>query len=531
MLLLACQTQRRAIASAPASNKAAPPPQGRTRTEQAPLQSGAPTHAMVAPAAETPIGGPYPTTVERAARDRHWLLFCQATRDTDGNGQPRVSVGPRGELSGDALELYLALADHVAQPVDALWAVDPTERWLLVGQKGRAVAIDTSSGRRVEVDARADLEEWPEALPLHRAFAFDRQGGSRLVYSIPTSEGFELRSMALEPGLPQALFAARGRLSRLRTSYDGAWWVIESVEQDTNQNGRLDLPFPALKGKQRCHAPLASFAAWPAQGDEIVTRVRSTASGKVYRVEDFAGPLGAGFLFRDTAGALFLRLAERRVQLAPADCGAQVIHADAERGLVLIACRGPQLPAQLKAKQRARQRRLGQAPAPPRTRLPLFLVGEGVHLDLGLEIGPTGSDRWAEMASRLVPIHAGAERRLLDLQDKKLLPLGPRESVLATFDTRTLIVRPGEVELLDAITRQRFALFSDIDAFPGVLVEEGFAFVSPRLIALGESTSMGKIEGPVYALSNDGRLLQTREAAGMNALPLGPLYWRAPTAP
>jgi hypothetical protein len=487
----------------------------------------------VRPTLETAIGGPYPTTVERAARDGRWLLFCQASRDTDANGQLHVSVGPRGELSGDSLELhlYLARADSAVLSVDALWAVDPSERWLVVERSRRALVIDTLSGRRIEIDVRADLDESPEASPLHRAFAFDWLGGPRLVYSVPGADGFELRSMALETGSPQTIFTGHGRLSRLRTSYDGAWSVVESVEQDTNQNGKLDLPLPLLKSKQRCHAPLASFAAWPAQGDEIVTRVRSTTSGKVYRVLDFAGPLGDGFLFRDAAGALFLRLAERRVPLAPADCGAQVIHADAKRGLALIACRGPQQPPRVKAKQRAQQRRRGQQPQPPRTRLPLFLVGEGVNLDLGLEIGPTGSDRWTEAATRLVPIHAGAERRLLDLDDKKLVPLGPRDSVLATFETRALIVRPGEVELIEALTHQRLALFSDIDPFPSVFVEGSFAFVSPELIALDASRSTGKIQGPVYALSSDGRVLQTREAASMDALPLGPLYWRASSAP
>ncbi len=474
---------------------------------------------------EAAIGGPYPTTVERAARDRRWLFFCQASQDTDGNGELSVSVGPRGELTGDSLAPYLALADG-AVPVDAVWAVDPTERWLVVARSGRAFVIDTLSGAQIEIDAHADLDESPEPSPLHRALAFDRHGGARLVYSTKGTDGFELRSLALETGAPEATFAGSGRLSRLRTSYDGAWWIIESVEQDTNQNGKLELPLPRIKSKQRCHAPLATFAAWPAQGDAIVTRVRSTVSGKVYRVNDFAGPLGAGFLFRDAAGALFLHLEERRIQLAPADCGAQVIHADAERRLALIACRGPQQPA-VKARRRTRR----GPPPPPRTRLPLFLVGEGVHLDLGLEIGPTGSDRWAEAATRLVPIHAGAERRLLDLDDKKLLPLGPRDSVLATFQTRALVVRPGEVELLDALSHERVALFSDIDPLPSIFVRESFAYVSPKLIALGASGGTGKITGTVYALSNDGRVLQMREAAKADALPLGPLYWRAPSAP
>jgi hypothetical protein len=315
----------------------------------------------------------------------------------------------------------------------------------------------------------------------------------------------------------------QGKLHRFQLSRDGAWSIVDSVTEDTNQNGRLDRPLPSSTAKPRCRGTFSSFAAWQFPADALTTHVVSARSGEAYRVKDFVGPLGDGFLFRDEQGSLWLQRGAARQRLAPPECGAQVVHADAERRLVLAACRGPQTEVRVR---RSRTR----PPAPPRARLPLWLLGEGLSLDLGLELGPTGADRWAESSPRLVPIHAGAQRRLLDMDTRALLPLGTEDSVLTTFGSRALLIRERAIELVDAVQGVSLFELEHVERLPSVLVVPGMAWVSPHVIDLGRATVLGATEGVVFALSEAGQVLQTEQAARPGRLPAGPLVWRSPRA-
>jgi len=155
-------------------------------------------------------------------------------------------------------------------------------------------------------------------------------------------------------------------------------------------------------------------------------------------------------------------------------------------------------------------------------------MGEGLALELQLELGPTGADHWPERAQRLVPIHAGAVRRLLDLDTRALLPIGPEDSALTTFGSRALLTRPGELELIDAVSGTRLLELHDVNLLPSVLVAPGIAWVSPHLIDLGQGAILGQTVGEVFALSEAGQVLQTEQVAVAGYLPLGPLVWRMP---
>jgi len=452
-------------------------------------------------------------------------VYCQATADTDGNGELAVRVGTRGELRGDELALYVALANAEPLPIGALWAVEPSERWLAVELAGQAVVIDTETGRRAPLaEADVDLVESGETYPLHRALGFEAGTGTLLFSRTLAAGGFELRALPAAGGVSTRRFLGQGKLQRLQTSWDGAWTIVDSVTEDTNQNGRLDRPLPSAAKKARCHGPFSSFPAWQYQADAVSTYAISTRSGEAYRVKDFVGPLGDGFLFRDEQGALWLQRGATRQRLAPPECGAQVVHADSERRLALVACRGPQ------NEPRVRRSKM-KPPAPPRARLPLWLVGEGLSLDLGLGLGPTGADRWAERNERLIPIHAGADRRLLDLDTRRLLPLGPEDSVLSTFGPRALLVRERAIELVNAVSGARVFEIEHVEPLTSVLLVPGVAWVSPHVIDLERGSILGQTEGAAFALSETGQVLQTEHSARPGYLPIGPLLWRTPVAP
>jgi hypothetical protein len=449
--------------------------------------------------------------------------LCQARQDDNGDGRVETTIGARGELSGDALSMQLWLERGELIDVDALWAVANDERWLLVQREGRPTLVNTETGAmKVLEQAGLDTSELALNYPLHRAFSFERRTATSLIVArSPGQNEFELQRHVVEGRSSTTRFKGTGKLFRLRTSYDSAFWIIESVEQDSNENGRLDLPFPIVKDKARCRGAFTNLGAWLPQGDKVVTRVKSTATGRVYKVNDFAGPLGKhGFLFRDAQGTLYLRKPDQRIMLAPADCGAQVVRADAERGLVLVACRGPQTPP---VHQQGRR-----AWTPPRARLPLWLVGEGVNMELKLELGPLGADHWAIEPQRLFAIHAGRDRKLLDFETRKLLPLSGSDSVLATFDTRALVVRPSEVELLDAVTGTSLAKVSDVALFEEPLVQGAFVWVMPYVFDLQQGRQLGRYDTEILALSSDGRALQATTRSSESSLPVGPLYWRAP---
>lgn len=491
----------------------------------APLASGS-VPTVAAPPVGTrrvagAIGGAYPTTVERAARDGSWVVYCQATEDTDRSGQIAVSVGPRGELGGDELTPYLAVGNAEPLAIDALWAVAPTERWLAVKLAGQAVVVDTQTGKRTALaEPDVDLVESGETYPLHRALGFEAPEGTLLFSRTLGEASFELRALTMT-GATSRRFLGQGKLQRLQVSWDGAWSIVDSVIEDTNQNGRLDRPLPSSAKKARCHGSFSSFPVWQHQADAIVTHVVSARTSEAQRVKDFVGPLGDGFLFRDEQASLWLQRGTGRQRLAPPECGAQVVHADAERRLVLVACRGPQTDPKLR---RSRTKR----PPPPRARLPLWLLGEGFSLELGLELGPTGADRWAESTPRLVPIHAGATRRLLDMDTRTLLPLGANDSVLTTFETRALLIRAREIELVDAVKGQSLFELEHSERLPAVLAVPGMAWVSPHVIDLARGVVVGKTEGAVFALSQSGQVLQTEQAAEDGYLPVGPLVWQRP---
>jgi hypothetical protein len=219
-----------------------------------------------------------------------------------------------------------------------------------------------------------------------------------------------------------------------------------------------------------------------------------------------------------------LRKGAKTRTIADRECGARIVHADPIRDAVVLGCRGQQLvPGEERKRKRSKKR------VPPRTRWPLWLVAKGLRRDLQLDLGPTGNDRWPMGSPRLLALHAGANTSLLDLETHKLEALPPRSLVVATHDTKALVLRGQTLELLDANNAKRLLERTGVDRTPQLLVRNASAYVSPFVVDLAQARILGRCSDPVLALAEDGQCLKPQAGStDPDSLPTGPLVWTAP---
>lgn len=454
------------------------------------------------------IGTAAPTAFEAAGSDGSWVALCQARRDTNGDGHVAVHVGKRGRLSGDHMQSYLVLGDGRGEAIDELAAYDPTGRWLVAMQHGRLTLIDSRSGKRLDLSALgADARD--DALPYrqHRALSFDA-GGTRLMYVRRKAGKTSVVVRDLVSGAETTIDPGPGRLWRARLTPDGTQVVLRMIVDDTNKNGKLEWPVPQRKKNSwRCHGPITTYPSWLSRGDEPAVKVAPSSGGKAKIVQGFAGTFGGSLLVRDTDGRLDLQRASGDpIRLLNDKCGARVLHADATRGLVLVACSAPS------------------------GRSPLALVGAGYHQDLKADLAAAPPDRWPAHTPRLVPLYPGPDTALLDLDTRKLTRLKHGDLVIATSRARALVRRRRKLVVHDADTGHEKTLPGRTDRLPDQRVNGHLAVVAPLVVDLDAGTVLGKVSRRPLAISSAGLVLVAEgRQAQAHQLSLGPLRWVEPS--
>ncbi len=455
------------------------------------------------------IGTAAPTAFEAAAGNGSWVALCQARKDTNGDGRVTVDVKLRGHLSGDRMQGYLVLGDGLGEAIDELAAYDPTGRWVVVLQHGRLVLIDSQSKKRLDLSALgADARN--DALPFreHRALSFD-ESGTHLLYVRRKAGKTRVVIRDLQSGTETTVDPGQGRLWRARLSPDGEMVVLRMIVDDTNKDGKLEWPVPVEKTNNwRCHAPITTYNSWISRGDTPTVKVAPSSGGSATAVPGFADPFGSSLLVRDTAGRLELQPASGNpVELADDKCGAHVLHADATRGLVLVAC------------------------SAAKGRSPLALLGVGYHEDLKADLAGAPPDRWPGSTSRLFALYPGAGTALLDLDTKKLTELKHGDVVVATSGGLALVHRKRRLVIHNVDSGQEQVLPERTDRLPDQLTEGKLAVVTPLVVDVGTGKLLGKINGRPLALSSAGLVLVAEgRQAQARELSLGPLRWRAPQA-
>lgn len=509
----------------------------RAPASSTPKQAPAPT--TTAPATPFPagaIGGPGPLTLEAAAPNRSWVVFCQANQDTNRDGELSVNVGPLGELTGDTLNSYLALGNRKPERIDALWAHSGS-RWLVVSKGGRATLVDASNNTRTDLSKlNADAREDRALFPKHRSFAFDRAGKSLAFAMVAPRRRFQVGHFDLARLSKQTWLQDAGSLWRTGLAPSGNWVIAQVIKQDTTGNGRLDWPVPVAGNKGRCTSPVQSHPAWLWRGDAPSTWVARLGSSRAKEYRDFAAPLGKEVLFRDHRGRLFLTHGKNKTLLAGKECGARIVHADSQRSLAIVGCAGPPTekppprPSRVK-KPRSDEPARSKRKKPPlvaRSRWPLMLVGPGYSKDLELTLAPTGNDRWPGDNPRYVALHAGNTPHVVDLESKSVRALQPHDAVIATHGETLLVLRRGRILPTHAATLKPLAPSVMVDAIGDRFQNGRFVYVTPVIVDLSRKRVAGRVGKTVLALGADGLALIAHGAdATPNQLAHGPLVWTA----
>jgi len=455
-------------------------------------------------AGNEPIGSEGPIVVEAASPDGGWVVFCQAREDSDGNGAVSTTLEPGGELGGDRLDRYLAIGAGAGTRIESLAAWDPSGRWLVVSREGKLQLIDTTNGRETDlsalgVDARAD------ALPYrrHRSLAFDGRG-TKLAF-LRGGPHPDVVVRELETGLDRHVDPGPGAVWRVDLDYSGSTLILSTLTDDTNHDQRLTWPVPEAKSAPPCRGPVARYAAWQGRGDRPVTKLGPATGGAAKRVDGFITVLGSALVVRDVNGRLSLVSNGKTSELFPPSCGGRVVHADAARQQLVVAC--------TKGKGHPK----------------LWLAGPGTKKDLDLGVSSWTEDRTAGPPARLVPLYPGRDSVLLDLERRETVALRAGDAVLATRDSRALYRRDRELLLRDVTADAEVELAGDLSSTESV-TNGPWVAIAPVVANLETGTLSGRFQGRPLAVAPDGRVLVARggDADGEH-LALGPLTWQSPT--
>jgi hypothetical protein len=484
-----------------------------TRPTAAPIATPAPVAVLKPPTpaigpTSTEIGTAQPVVVEAASADGRWTVLCQAREDTDRDGRISVTIGARGELLGDKMQSYYVEGSGAGFPIDQFLGSDGS-RLIAMVRDGRLSIIDTLDRKTIDLSARgADVRSDAANYLPHRSVAFD-PSGERVLYLRRDAD--RTRAVVLDPKDGKELVLDPGSGALWRAELFSAAVVLHVIPGDTNGNGRLDLPVPeASPGNWRCRGPIPRFDAWQARGDATEARVALAGSTGALPVPGFVGILGTDLVVREPSGRLVLQrpgapgqTPATIAELAPARCGAKILHGHETRRLLLIACT--------------------KAPG----RAPVELVGEGYRSELKVSVEARANDALPRSSQRLFPFYPGGQGLLIDFETRRTTALESGETVIAVHDTRALTRRGNSLSVRDVVSGTITALPGQLSEIGDLLQQPPMTYVTPLIADLSNSEIIGAIPNGVrpLALSRDGRALVPARSADAANLATGPLMW------
>lgn len=479
-------------------------PSARSKRNEAP--SLAPSREpRPVPPLEQPWGTADPLALVEASPDRRWVAFCQARKDTNGDGKVAVEVGTQGELSGDRLEGYFAESSPEGFAIEAFGGADPSGRYVALVRGGALLLRNTTTG--VDTSIEADLRD-DRAPFLHpRYVAFDPTGKRVLFLSREGRNSF-VKVLDLETRAETRIDAGEDEIHRAEFDPSGAFVVMHVVKTDTNGNGRLDWPIPNTSSPwMRCTGPLPRYPVWQGGDDAVVRVARVDGSRGIMDVPGLVIPFGDGFVVRAPDGSLELAgEGGQKTTLVKKGCESRVVHADASRHLLLVTC----------SKKKSSHSEL------------MLVRSSGIE-PLGLEVSGASADRWAEGMPRLVPLYPGRDTALFDADEGKVEVLQPGDRVLAAVGTRALLLRERSLVVHERGGND-VKLSGTIAPLSHILRSGTTILVPPLVIDMARGVLVGTTGGDAMAIAADGAVLTSDHAADARSFARGPLKWKLPEA-
>jgi len=464
----------------------------------------------VEPAVLAEVPEAVPLTVLEVGRGGRWLVQCAARVDTDRSGDLRVTVGTLGALGGDALVRELVVGGTAARPIDDFLGFDPQGRYVVV-KTGNAISLlDTATRAAVDLgalgfDARDDVLDHRQ----HRALAFDPRG--EILAYLRRTEPPSLVLRTLASGEERVVTGLGGEPFRLAWDGRGETLVATVISQDTTNDGRLTFPVRlASRPRLRCDGPIPRFQLSTENGDRPTSVVVHRDGSLGPKLADLALPFGTGVVRRAVDGVLTLERGSERTALTKADCGARVLHAAPELGLLLVACAGGKVPQKAEVE----------------------LVGAGFRKALGLTLQPLAIDRWPEPAARLHALYPGTDTVLVDLKERRTMLLKPGDRVLAILGSRAFVRRDKALQVIDVERQAERTLVSAVPRAARTLIELPLAIVGAELLDLDKEQRLGSLDGRPLALTTNGDVLVAEGGSESGeSLALGPLRWHRSLPP
>ncbi len=518
LLLTACAARRAPPPSTPEPTSTpvtapAPAPEPPSAPVAPPPPAPAP---MVAPPTGVqqqagPIGTRHPILFQRAAEDGRWVIACQAREDTNGDGKLEVRFGRHGDTYGDALAPYLFLEPGEGERLDDFLAADPSGRSLVVVRGGSLRLLDTYTRSDTELaPPGASPESTAPRAPL--PVSFSRDGRRLLLVSL---SGPEKRATAflldLDDGSRREVPHGPGVLGHAVLDPDGRWVTFGVVTQDTDGDGQLTWPRALTSLSSRyCRGPIMSYGHYGQEGDTATWLLRRVDGGPLVPRESILGPLGDALLRQGEQGEVFVEEASgQRTEWVPASCRANVLHVDAAREQVLVACTAQ-----------------GNA---------LELHGARVHQPLGLSVTPSrpppsgGPPRLFPVTPTSTTKHEPpSAQRVVDLETRTVHPV--RGQVAYTEGTRALVTRiagpHGMGQLLwfvDTQSGEQRPLGEP--AGYGFAAAGSFVHAEGLLVDMSTGRLVRRVQEDVQAVDSQGRMMLDRSGGAGRTVPRGPLQW------
>lgn len=466
--------------------RAAPP--RRTGPEPAAKTNAPPPLLTPAAAASLPlvsqgdIGSPGPVTLLAASASASWVALCQ--------GQPKT--------------LSLVLGSGTGEAVDAVLASDASGRYVVVRRGAQVSLIDAPAGTRVDLSALgADVRRAKQDYHQHRALSFDARG-QHLAYLRRQGSETQIVLRDLPTGTERAFPVGAGEVFQLRLSPDARWVTFDVLREDTTHNGRLDWPVPEEKSEPGCSdagLPRLRSYAYLGRGDAVTRAVVSVTDGVVRDLPELVMPLGTQLLVREADGSLRLDHGGKRSAFSPAGCAGRVLFGDAEREQALVTCSLPKRPGKRE----------------------VWLFASGFAKSLQSELYETSVDREPTVGVRLVPLYAGSEAGLVDLERREVLPLAPGSRVVQSSGGSALLWRGSELFSYDAQSKREQRLAQGVLKNPDLLQAGGATLLSPFVVLGAAAPALASPTSLPLAIASSGHVLTGEPAAGSGIQ--GPLHW------